>query len=126
MLDPVRLMQQMIERDPVAEEERASTPLFARRGRAVAVREVRAMVQLLMRKLGLESARFGAHSLRIGGATAALAAGMSAAAIRAAGRWSSDVYRIYCRVSRQSAAGVAAASAVSCAGFGSNGAALAG
>ena len=107
LLDPVRLMQQMIERDPVAEEELASTPLFARRGRAVAVREVRAMVQLLMGKLGLESARFGAHSLRIGGATAALAAGMSAAAIRAAGRWSSDVYQIYCRVSRQSAAGVA-------------------
>ena len=32
---------------------------------------------------------------------------MTPAAIRAAGRWSSDVYRIYCRVSRQSAAGVA-------------------
>ena len=42
-----------------------------------------------------------------GGATAALAAGMSAAAIRAAGRWSSDIYQIYCRLSRESAAGVA-------------------
>jgi hypothetical protein len=32
---------------------------------------------------------------------------MSAAAIRAAGRWSSDIYQIYCRLSRESAAGVA-------------------
>jgi hypothetical protein len=60
-----------------------------------------------MRRLGLEPRRFGAHSLRIGGATAALAAGMNPATIRAAGRWSSEVYRIYCRLSRQSAAGVA-------------------
>ena len=47
-----------------------------------------------------------AHSLRIGGATAALAASMSPATIRAAGRWSSDIYEIYCRISRQSAASV--------------------
>jgi ABC-type Co2+ transport system permease subunit len=65
------------------------------------------MVQGMMSRLGLDAARFGAHSLRIGGATAALAAGLSPAAIRAAGRWSSDVYAIYCRLSRQSAAGVA-------------------
>jgi len=32
---------------------------------------------------------------------------MSAATIRAAGRWSSDIYMIYCRLSRESAAGVA-------------------
>jgi hypothetical protein len=32
---------------------------------------------------------------------------MSAAAIRAAGRWSSDIYQIYCRLSKESAAGVA-------------------
>ena len=45
--------------------------------------------------------------MRIGGATAALAAGLSPATIRAAGRWSSDIYLIYCRVSRESAASVA-------------------
>ena len=32
---------------------------------------------------------------------------MNPATIRAAGRWSSEIYRIYCRLSRQSAAGVA-------------------
>jgi hypothetical protein len=107
LLDPVRLMHRMLDLDPVAEVDKASTPLFRRVGRAIRVGEVRAMVQTLMRRLGLDPRRFGAHSLRIGGATAALAAGMSAAAIRAAGRWSSDIYLIYCRLSKESAAGVA-------------------
>ena len=49
--------------------------------------------------LGLEPMRFGAHSLRIGGASAGLAAGLSEAALRAAGRWSSDVYQLYARAS---------------------------
>ena len=31
-------------------------------------------------------------------------AGLSPQAIRAAGRWCSEIYRIYCRVSRQAAA----------------------
>jgi hypothetical protein len=61
----------------------------------------------LMRAIGLDERRYGAHSLRIGGATAALAAGLSPATIRAAGRWSSDIYLIYCRISKESAAGVA-------------------
>ena len=107
LLDPVRAMRQMIDLDPVAEADKASTPLFRRAGRAIRVSETRGMVQKLMGALGLDPKRFGAHSLRIGGATAALAAGMSAAAIRAAGRWSSDIYQIYCRLSRESAAGVA-------------------
>jgi hypothetical protein len=110
LIDPVRLMQRMLELDPVPEGQKATTPLFRRAsGKTIQVREVRDMVKLLMGKLGLDRGRFGAHSLRIGGATAALAAGMSAAAIRAAGRWSSDVYQLYCRLSKQSAAGVATA-----------------
>ena len=39
------------------------------------------MVKAMMASIGLDPARFGAHSLRIGGATAALAAGLSPAAI---------------------------------------------
>ena len=107
LIDPVRMMQRMMALDPVPESEAASTPLFRRLGRCITVRETRGMVQRLMACLGLDPRRFGAHSLRIGGATAALAAGMSAAAIRAAGRWSSDIYLIYCRLSKESAAGVA-------------------
>jgi hypothetical protein len=108
LLDPVRLMQSYLALDPVSAEDEAVTPLFRRGGKAISVREIRGMVQQLMTLLGLDPKRFGAHSLRIGGATAAFAAGMSPSAIRAAGRWSSEVYLIYCRLSRQSAAGVAA------------------
>ena len=55
------------------------------------------MVKAMMASIGLDPARFGAHSPRIGGATAALAAGLSPAAIRAAGRWASDVYMPWVR-----------------------------
>ena len=41
--------------------------------------------------------------MRIGGATAALAAGVPPQLIRLMGRWSSDVYEIYCRMSREAA-----------------------
>ena len=43
---------------------------------------------------------------RIGAATAALAAGVSPQLIRLMGRWSSDVYELYCRMSLQAAVGV--------------------
>ena len=68
----------------------------------------------MMRAIGLDPDRFGAHSLRIGGASAALAAGVPPALIRIMGRWSSEVYEIYCRMSVQSAIGIgrAIASAV--------------
>ena len=75
-------------------------------GKPIKVRELRDMVKALMRSIGLDPNRFGAHSLRIGGATAALAAGVPPALIRIMGRWSSDVYEIYCRMSLQSAIGV--------------------
>ena len=60
-------------------------------GVAFSVANVRRVVKWLMAELGLDPARFGAHSLRIGGATAALAAGIVPAQIRLLGRWSSDV-----------------------------------
>ena len=62
------------------------------------------MVKTLMRLLGEDPARFGAHSLRIGGASAALAAGVPPALIRICGRWSSDVWELYARLSREAAA----------------------
>jgi hypothetical protein len=56
-----------------------------------------------MQAAGRDPARYGAHSLRIGAATAALASGVPPQLIRLMGRWSSDVYEIYCRMSLQSA-----------------------
>jgi hypothetical protein len=105
-LDPVAAIQRMIELDPIDTKNAATTPLFRRFGAAITVRQLRACVKSLMGLLGLDHRRFGAHSLRIGGATAALAGNVSPSAIRAAGRWSSDVYIIYTRATRQAAVSV--------------------
>ena len=106
LLDPVAALRRLWAADPVSPEDAASTPLFRTRGAALTVAGVRSTVRLLMGGLGLDARRFGAHSLRIGGATAALAAGMSPAAIRAAGRWASDVYMLYARASQQAVRGI--------------------
>ena len=53
--------------------------------------------------MGCDPARFGAHSLRIGGATAALAAGVDAAVIKVMGRWASDVFLIHTRANQEAA-----------------------
>ena len=56
-----------------------------------------AITRDLMRAIGEEPAHFGAHSYRIGGATALFAAGASDTVIRTMGRWSSDIHRLYVR-----------------------------
>jgi hypothetical protein len=85
------------------------TPLFRHsNGEAFRREEVAQMVKYLMESIGLDPAKFGAHSLRIGGATAALAAGIQPTLIRVLGRWSSDIYEIYCRLSLEAAAGMGA------------------
>ena len=82
-------------------------PLFCwTDGRSFTVSEVRQAVRAVMQAAGYDPAKFGAHSLRIGAATAALAAGVSPQLIRLMGRWSSDVYELYCRMSLQAAVGV--------------------
>ena len=69
----------------------------------ITVDELRDVVKAAMEAAGRDPRRYGAHSLRIGGATAALAAGVPPQLIRLLGRWSSDVYQIYCRMSSQAA-----------------------
>ena len=59
--------------------------------------EIRDWVQKLMRAVGEEPSQFGAHSIRIGGATALFQAGADPCVIRTMGRWSSDCYRLYVR-----------------------------
>ena len=76
---------------------------------AFTVADVCSAVRACMSAVGLQPRFFGAHSLRIGGATAALAAGVSPQEIRLMGRWSSEIYEIYCRMSEQSALRVGAA-----------------
>eukprot|EP00966_Prymnesium_polylepis_P018184 419422-Prymnesium_polylepis.1 len=54
-------------------------------------------MKALMASVGQHPEHFGAHSLRIGGATALFAAGADPTIIRTMGRWSSDSYRLYVR-----------------------------
>jgi hypothetical protein len=105
LIDPVMELWQLVTLDPVPKDQRASTPLFRDTvsGLAFRVSEVRTVVQWLMQSIGEDRRRFGAHSLRIGGATAALAAGIEPSTIRLLGRWASDVAEVYTRVSRQAA-----------------------
>ena len=107
LIDPVAELWRLFELDSVPAQARATTPLFRKAdGGAFTVSGVRAMVKALMASVGCDPRRFGAHSVRIGGATAALAAGIDPAVIRCMGRWSSDVYEIYMRLSREAAARV--------------------
>ena len=106
LLDPVMELWKLYQLDPLKDgEDAAMTPLFrdTATGVAFSVANVRRVVKWLMAELGLDPARFGAHSLRIGGATAALAAGIVPAQIRLLGRWSSDVAEVYMRMTQQSA-----------------------
>ena len=69
----------------------------------------RALDELLMNKflkaacVRLRIPVFTAHSLRVGGATAAMAAGVAPETIKMLGRWDSGAYKVYCRLSRQAA-----------------------
>ena len=103
ILDPVLELERYFEMDPVSDEEAATTPLFRDAQGAFSRGRVAKVVKALMASLGLDSARFGAHSLRIGGATAALAAGVPPAVIRITGRWASDVWLLYARLTKQAA-----------------------
>jgi len=74
------------------------TPFFRlRSGRPITVDKLRDWVKRLMQAIGLDPAHFGAHSLRIGGATALFTAGADPNIIRTMGRSSSDCYRLYIR-----------------------------
>mmetsp|Transcript_15110 Transcript_15110/g.45277 ORF Transcript_15110/g.45277 Transcript_15110/m.45277 type:complete len:313 (+) Transcript_15110:204-1142(+) len=109
IIDPVAELELMFQLDPVAAEEAASLPLFrTASGAAFTRRGVGRMVKVLMAAIGLDPARFGAHSLRIGGATAALAAGVPLSVIRITGRWASDIWITYARLSKQAALRVSA------------------
>ena len=105
MMRSIRLWE-LFQRDPLRKGELPhQRPLFwdTASGAAFKVSDVRGVVKWLMAQMGLDPRRFGAHSLRIGGATAALAAGVSPAQIRLLGRWSSDVAELYMRMTQQSA-----------------------
>ena len=103
-LDPVKALKELFERDPVPRDLWASTPLFrGADGAAFSTARIRGLVKWMVAADGGDPALYGAHSLRIGGATAALAAGVSALVIKAMGRWGTDVFEIYAHLSDRAA-----------------------
>ena len=103
LIDPVEALRAhvAVAAAAVPESEWPSTPLFGSGGQPLHVRDVRRMVKALMASIGANPRMFGAHSLRIGGATAALAGGVEPSVIRVCGRWSSDIAEMYMRLTRQ-------------------------
>ena len=98
LLKPVSQLKQMLRsRQMPAPDE----PLFMVGAKPLTKMDVTKMVRLALEAAGQQPWLFNSHGLRIGGATAALAAGVPPEAIRVMGRWDSDVYEIYCRRSRQ-------------------------
>ena len=100
--------------DPVPDVLRASTPLFRDpSGRVLSVASIRMWLRFGLVGIGLDASLYGAHSLRIGGATAMAFLGAPREVIMAAGRWRSDAYLRYVRSARgeatRYAAGVAGA-----------------
>ena len=87
--------------DKVPEHLAGITPLFRDPTKGhnapITVKAVREELRLLMRAIGLDGSLYGAHSLRIGGATALAAMGASPEVIKAHGRWRSDAYLRYVR-----------------------------
>ena len=88
----------MLEFGPTPVGQGAHTPMFRKpNGGAFTTDDIRAIVRQVCVAIGEDPTQFGAHSLRIGGATALFAAGADPLHIRTMGRWSSDCYRLYVR-----------------------------
>ena len=88
--------------DPVPDEFRASTPLFRdpATNTILTVDGLRASLRAILSNIGRDGSTYGAHSLRIGGATAMAFCHASAEVIKDVGRWNSDAYLRYIRECR--------------------------
>jgi len=88
--------------DPTPAHAAASTPLFRdpRTGRILTVAFLRSILRSCMAAIGRDPSVYGAHSLRIGGATALAFLRIPGDQIQAAGRWHSGAYLRYLRQTR--------------------------
>jgi len=99
--DTFAALQRLEQFDPVATGRRESTPLFRIGGKTLRTELLRRLAQRIMRAAGQRSARVGAHSFRIGGATDLADQGASPLLLQSKGRWASDIGRIYARMTRR-------------------------
>ena len=88
--------------DPVPDASRAITPLFRdpATNTILTVDGLRASLRAILSNIGRDGSTYGAHSLRIGGATAMAFCQASAEVIKDVGRWNSDAYLRYIRECR--------------------------
>ncbi len=94
---PVRLLQRWLRvRRALATAESEEWLFVSDRGEKMTTTAVTTIVQRAAALAGLQG-RFSGHSLRIGGASAAMGAGTSLATIQAVGGWSSDAVHRYLR-----------------------------
>ena len=93
--------------DPVPAAVAARTPLFRdpQSNRILQVSFVRTKLRACMTAIGRDGSKYGAHSLRIGGATALAFLQVPGDMIQAAGRWHSGAYMRYLRETRDNAVG---------------------
>ena len=106
ILQPVSAMREYLTKRAFVGDA-STVPLFVNAtGAPLRAADVRKAVKKIVLAVGENPNLYGSHSLRIGGATAALAAGVSPAHIQLLGRWDSDCYQIYCRLCRQAAIAV--------------------
>ena len=99
--DTYAALRRLEEFDPVQQRQRALTPLFRVGGKTLRTARLRRLAVRIMRAAGQKSARVGAHSFRIGGATDLADQNASPLLLQAKGRWSSDIGRIYARMTRR-------------------------
>lgn len=99
LIDPVAALRRLFEVDPVPHHQRRFTPLFRdpATNASLAVSQLRSVLRVWLTDIGLPGPMYGAHSLRIGGATAFFEAGGDKLEIQTQGRWDSDAYLAYLR-----------------------------
>jgi hypothetical protein len=88
--------------DPVPSSARNTTPLFRdpATNKILTVDGLRSSLRAILSNIGRDGSAYGAHSLRIGGATAMAFCQASAEVIKDVGRWNSDTYLRYIRECR--------------------------
>jgi len=100
-LQPVSLLRRMRVLRRSQRTWGGAMPMFMVGGRALDELTMNKFLKAACVRLGMPV--FTAHSLRVGGATAAMAAGVDPETIKVLGRWDSGAYKVYCRLSRQAA-----------------------
>jgi len=95
------LINKLFQVDPVPDgQPEEETPLFRnpQNNQPYCTEDWGMLVKMIARTLGLDDSNFGAHSLRIAGATLLYEAGFSLESIKLMGRWDTDIAEVYLRL----------------------------